>query len=157
MVDVHSQAGDAPDLHASQFSAPRPCRGHRDRTHGAFHGWLQTIFQAATQRFTTSRSRGRGFNLWYLFMNVGATLSGLAVDFIRLVLKVANVHVFTMGAITAGLCLLIGETMVRKEEQAATAAGGGGARSASEVEHKKPARQSCATCFASPPCCGSSS
>ncbi len=98
---------------------------------------LQTIFQAATQRFTTSRSRAAGFNLWYLFMNVGATLSGLAVDFIRLVLKVANVHVFTMGAITAGLCLLIGETMVRREDQAETAAEGA-QRVGEAVERKNP-------------------
>ena len=63
---------------------------------------IQTIFQAATQRLTTPRSRGAGFNLWYLFMNVGATLPACRSDFIRLILHAANVHVFTMGAITAG-------------------------------------------------------
>ena len=37
-----------------------------------FTAAIQTIFQAATQRFTTRRSRSAGFNLWYLFMNIGA-------------------------------------------------------------------------------------
>jgi hypothetical protein len=78
---------------------------------------IQTIFQAATQRYTTKRSRSAGFNLWYLFMNVGAMLGGAAVDFVRLILRVPNVHIFTLGAITAALCLVAGETLVRNEEQ----------------------------------------
>jgi len=97
---------------------------------------IQTIFQAATQRYTTPRSRGAGFNLWYLFMNVGATLAGLAVDFVRLILHVPNVHIFTMGAITAALCLVVGETMVRKEEQLGGTGESGSA--AERVERKTP-------------------
>ncbi len=97
---------------------------------------IQTIFQAATQRYTTARSRGAGFNLWYLFMNVGATLAGLSVDFVRLFLRVHNVHIFTMGAVTAALCLVIGETMVRREEQLRQP--GDPETSADRVEHKNP-------------------
>jgi MFS family permease len=82
-----------------------------------FTAAIQTIFQAATQRYTTKKSRSAGFNLWYLFMNVGAMLGGAAVDFVRLILKVSNVHIFTMGAITALLCLVAGEIMVRREAQ----------------------------------------
>jgi MFS family permease len=78
---------------------------------------IQTIFQAATQRYTTKKSRSAGFNLWYLFMNVGAMLGGAAVDVVRLALKVPNAHIFTMGAALAVLCLVVGETLVRKEEQ----------------------------------------
>jgi hypothetical protein len=33
---------------------------------------------------------------------------------------VPNVHIFTMGAVTAALCLVVGEMMVRKEEQLRT-------------------------------------
>lgn len=36
-----------------------------------FMAAIQTVFQASCQRFTTKRSRSAGFNLWYLFMNVG--------------------------------------------------------------------------------------
>ncbi len=82
-----------------------------------FMAAIQTIFQAATQRYTTRRSRSAGFNLWYLFMNVGAAAGGYAIDFVRLTLKVPNVHIFTMGVVTAVLCLIVGETMVRREVQ----------------------------------------
>jgi len=82
-----------------------------------FTAAIQTIFQASTQRYTTKKSRSAGFNLWYLFMNVGAMLGGAAVDVVRLALKVPNVHIFTMGAALAVLCLVVGETLVRNEDQ----------------------------------------
>jgi MFS family permease len=82
-----------------------------------FMAAIQTIFQAATQRFTTKRSRSAGFNLWYLFMNIGAAAGGAAVDVVRIWLKVGNVHIFTLGVITAVLCLLVGELMVHREQQ----------------------------------------
>lgn len=82
-----------------------------------FMAGLQTIFQAATNRFTTRRSRSAGFNLWYLFMNIGGAAAGFAVDIVRQVLKVPNVHIFTLGVITAVLCLIVGKLMVRNEEQ----------------------------------------
>jgi hypothetical protein len=82
-----------------------------------FMAAIQTIFQAATQRYTTKRSRSAGFNLWYLFMNIGAAAGGAAVDIVRIWLKVGNVHIFTLGAITAVLCLLVGELMVHREQQ----------------------------------------
>ncbi|MDD2763503.1 MAG: MFS transporter [Opitutaceae bacterium] len=82
-----------------------------------FMAGIQTIFQAATQRYTAQRARSAGFNLWYLFMNIGAATGGAAVDIVRLKLKVANVHIFTMGVATAVLCLVFGELMVRREKQ----------------------------------------
>ncbi|HLP07521.1 MAG TPA: MFS transporter [Opitutaceae bacterium] len=82
-----------------------------------FMAAIQTIFQAATQRFTTAKSRSAGFNLWYLFMNIGAAAGGYSIDFVRLHLKIANVHIFTMGVVMAVLCLIVGELMVRNEAQ----------------------------------------
>ena len=78
---------------------------------------VQTTFQAATNRFTSKRSRGAGFNLWYLFMNIGAAAAGFSIDIIRRALDLPNVHVFTMGVITAALCLVVRVTMIRREEQ----------------------------------------
>ncbi len=86
-----------------------------------FMAGIQTVFQAATQRYTTRRSRSAGFNLWYLFMNIGAAAGGYSIDFVRLVLKVPNVHIFTMGVGTAVLCLITSELMVRREQQLAGA------------------------------------
>jgi MFS family permease len=82
-----------------------------------FTAGIQTVFQASTQRYTTKKSRSAGFNLWYLFMNVGAAAGGAAVDIVRLKLRVGNVHIFTLGVATAVLCLICGEFMVRKEQQ----------------------------------------
>ena len=82
-----------------------------------FMAAIQTIFQASCQRFTTRRSRSAGFNLWYLFMNVGAAAGGFMVDLVRLKLKLPSFHIFTLGVITAALCLLVGFFMVRREEQ----------------------------------------
>ena len=104
-----------------------------------FVAGIQTVFQSACQRFTTKRSRSAGFNLWYLFMNVGAAAAGFSIDIIRKLLHLPNVHVFTMGVLTAVLCLLVGSFMIKREEQLAgpdeaTEAQTGEA----EVQHKRP-------------------
>jgi predicted MFS family arabinose efflux permease len=100
-----------------------------------FMAAIQTVFQAATQRFTTKKSRSAGFNLWYLFMNIGAAAGGYAIDFVRLQLKVANVHIFTMGVGTAVLCLIAAELMIRDETQLRDAEEG--PESAAEKPQKK--------------------
>jgi MFS family permease len=82
-----------------------------------FMAAIQTVFQAACQRFTTKRSRSAGFNLWYLFMNIGAAAAGFMIDIVRKLLHLPNVHIFTMGVITAVLCLVAGLIMVRREKQ----------------------------------------
>jgi predicted MFS family arabinose efflux permease len=82
-----------------------------------FMAGVQTLFQSATQRFTTRRSRSAGFNLWYLFMNIGAAAGGFSIDIVRQVLGLANVHIFTMGVGCAALCWITGVVTVRREEQ----------------------------------------
>ena len=66
-----------------------------------FMAGIQTVFQSACQRFTTKRSRSAGFNLWYLFMNIGAAAAGFSIDIVRKLLHLPNVHIFTMGVVTA--------------------------------------------------------
>ncbi|MEI6176231.1 MAG: MFS transporter [Verrucomicrobiota bacterium] len=84
-----------------------------------FQAGIQTSFQAATARFTTRRSRSAGFNLWYLFSNLGGVAAGLSVDTLRVWLKIpnANTHVFTMGVVTTTLCLVATTALIRREEQ----------------------------------------
>ncbi len=82
-----------------------------------FMAGIQTIFQSATQRYTTKKSRSAGFNLWYLFMNIGAAAGGAAIDIVRLQLKVPNVHIFSMGVVLAALCWVVAELLVRREDQ----------------------------------------
>jgi MFS family permease len=82
-----------------------------------FMAAVQTIFQAACQRYTTRRSRSAGFNLWYLFMNIGAAAGGFMIDVVRKLLHLPNVHIFTMGVVTAVLCYLTCLALVRRENQ----------------------------------------
>jgi MFS family permease len=82
-----------------------------------FMASIQTVFQSSCQRYTTKRSRSAGFNLWYLFMNIGAGAGTIMIDVLRLKLHLANAHIFTMGAVTAALCLVVGVLFVRKEDQ----------------------------------------
>ena len=104
-----------------------------------FMAGLQTIFQSATNRFTTRRSRSAGFNLWYLFMNVGAAAAGFAIDIVRKVLNVPNVHIFTLGVIAAALCLIVGRMMVHNEDQLVSPDDPPDAqKEEKKVEHKNP-------------------
>jgi MFS family permease len=82
-----------------------------------FMAGIQTVFQSSCKRFTTKRSRSAGFNLWYLFMNIGAAGAGFSIDIVRKVLHLPNVHIFTMGVVTALLCLVVGMLMVKREAQ----------------------------------------
>jgi MFS family permease len=84
-----------------------------------FMAMLQTVFQSANKRFTTSRSRSAGFNLWYLFMNIGAFAAGILIDALRLWWKVpnANTHIFTFGVFSAVICLIVALFTIRREDQ----------------------------------------
>jgi MFS family permease len=78
---------------------------------------VQTIFQSANKRYTNERSRSAGFNLWYLFMNIGAASAGVLVDVVRLSLGLSTTWVIGTGMLTSFLCLGVMMMMVRREEQ----------------------------------------
>ena len=82
-----------------------------------FMSMLQTVFQAGNRRFTTSRSRGAGFNLWYLFMNVGAAGGGFLIDIIYLHMDLPHFHVFTFGVITGVLELVVLAATIHNTDQ----------------------------------------
>jgi POT family proton-dependent oligopeptide transporter len=82
-----------------------------------FVAMIQTVYQAANKRFTTKSSRGAGFNLWYLFMNVGAFAAGLLIDFVHQLLHLPYSHLFTVAIIFHVLCLFLAVILVRREEQ----------------------------------------
>jgi MFS family permease len=104
-----------------------------------FTAAIQTIFQSGCRRFTTKRSRSAGFNLWYLFMNIGAAAGGVSIDVVRKYLHLHNVHIFTMGAMLAAASLAVGLTMIRNEEQLVGPDEPPGSRAEeAKVEHKPP-------------------
>ncbi|MHC4787387.1 MAG: MFS transporter, partial [Planctomycetota bacterium] len=82
-----------------------------------FMAMLITVFQAGNRRFTNKRSRGPGFNLWYLFMNIGAAGGGFLIDIIYLRLGLPHFHVFTFGIVTGILCLLCTALFIRNTDQ----------------------------------------
>jgi MFS family permease len=82
-----------------------------------FAAMVQTLFQAGNKRFTTKRSRGAGFNLWYLFMNVGAAASGFAIDVFFLNLGLPRFHIFTLGVVLRLACVVLTWLTIRRAEQ----------------------------------------
>jgi MFS family permease len=78
---------------------------------------VQTMLQAANRRFTTAKSRGPGFNLWYLFMNVGAAGGGFLIDLVRKNLELPNSYIILVGVFTAVICMAVGYLVIRREEQ----------------------------------------
>ena len=82
-----------------------------------FMAMVQTVFQAANKRFTTKKSRSAGFNLWYLFMNIGAAAGGFLIDIVRKGLNLPNSHIFTFGVFTGVLCTVVTLIFIRREDQ----------------------------------------
>ncbi|MBC7658569.1 MAG: MFS transporter [Chitinophagaceae bacterium] len=78
---------------------------------------VQTVFQSTNKRFTNTSSRSAGFNLWYLFMNIGAATSGFLIDEVRLVLKLSNTWIIGTGIVTSVVSLILMLLFVRREEQ----------------------------------------
>ncbi len=78
---------------------------------------VQTLFQSAIKRYTNDKSRSAGFNLWYLFMNIGGAAAGILVDLVRLNLGLSSTWVMGTGILTSFASLGVMLLMVRREEQ----------------------------------------
>lgn len=82
---------------------------------------VQTVFQSAVRRYTSTRARAAGFSMWYLVMNVGAALGGFVIDFVRLTLKTNNTWIINIGVGSAILCTILTMLFIRSEMQVAAA------------------------------------
>ncbi len=82
-----------------------------------FAAMVQTLFQAGNKRFTTKRSRGAGFNLWYLFMNVGAAASGFAIDVFFLELGLPRFHIFTLAVVLRVVSIGVTWLTIKRTDQ----------------------------------------
>jgi MFS family permease len=82
-----------------------------------FLGMSTTSYQAANRRFTTGRSRGAGFNLWYLIMNIGAFAGGAVLDIVRLFLRWDTIHIISFGLVCSVLGFVLIFPLIRTEEQ----------------------------------------
>ncbi|MFH1143808.1 MAG: MFS transporter [Candidatus Eisenbacteria bacterium] len=82
---------------------------------------VQTVFQSAIRRYTSSRARSAGFSLWYLVMNIGAACGGFVIDIVRLDFHADNTWIVNIGVVTAILCTLLTFLFIRHELQIRTA------------------------------------
>ncbi len=71
---------------------------------------VQTLYQAANRRFSSERSRGASFNVWYLLMNLGGIGAGwllrgltrtLGLDWPWVVVAGAGITVISLGLVLA--------------------------------------------------------
>lgn len=82
-----------------------------------FMSMMQTVYQAGNKRFTTKASRGAGFNLWYMAMNIGAAGGGFVVDIFYLNLHLPRFQLMTMGAVLGLINILLGIMLIRRTDQ----------------------------------------
>ncbi|MFH0900588.1 MAG: MFS transporter [Pseudomonadota bacterium] len=80
---------------------------------------VQTVAQAANKRYTSKRSRGAGFNLWYAFVNIGGTAAGLLMDLVRVTFRLANANTWIVlfTVVAAGSAIVLLAILVRNEDQ----------------------------------------
>jgi POT family proton-dependent oligopeptide transporter len=76
-----------------------------------------TMYQAANRRFTTRRSRGAGFNVWYLAMNFGYFWGSLSIDIVRKWLGLPNAYILVVSMVTLAACVLVARFAITSEEQ----------------------------------------
>ncbi len=85
---------------------------------------MAPVVTAGLRKYTTEETRGTGFNMYYLLMNVGAIAAGLLIDEIRnhFDLAIAYNLIFDFGfimSVVAALCaFLIREKGSEKKEEA---------------------------------------
>ena len=70
---------------------------------------VQTLYQAANRRFSSDRSRGASFNVWYLLMNLGGIGAGWLIDGVHRSYGLGWGWVIAAGGaitlVTLGVCL----------------------------------------------------
>ncbi len=76
-----------------------------------------TAYQTANKRFSSKRSRGASYNVWYLVMNLGGVIGGLSVDLIRKTLELDITYILALGVIAAGISIITSLILVRKIDE----------------------------------------
>jgi len=76
-----------------------------------------TAYQTANKRFSTERSRGASYNVWYLIMNLGGVVGGLSVDLVRKTLELDITYILALGIIAAVLSVIASLFLIRKIDE----------------------------------------
>jgi len=77
---------------------------------------MRTTFQAANKRFSSKAAQGPAFNLWYLFMNLGAVFAGLVVSLLMKQMGLSTTYVVFVGIVTSALGVLATLALIRSDE-----------------------------------------
>lgn len=67
------------------------------------------VTSTGVRRFTTKKARPTGFNMYYLIMNIGAILAGLAVQYFRDTFGevASNMYILDFGFATSLICIIL--------------------------------------------------
>jgi len=76
-----------------------------------------TVYQSANRRFSTKRSRGASFLLWYMIMNIGGVIGGLLITLVRQILEIDITYIFAFGAGLSYLAFLLSLFLIRRIQQ----------------------------------------
>lgn len=74
-----------------------------------------TVNHVGNRRFSTPRSQGAAFNVWYIVVNIGAVGAGLLVDFVHLTLKLDFAWIITFGLFDAVVALPMAMFWIRDD------------------------------------------
>jgi dipeptide/tripeptide permease len=77
--------------------------------------FVQPPLSAAIRRYTSTETRGAGFNLWYLTMQLGAIAALFLLDFLRI--SVGNYSLMLAGSAAGLTSLLVTFLFIKREEQ----------------------------------------
>ena len=77
----------------------------------------QTAYQTANKRFSSKRSRGASYNIWYLIMNMGGVAGGLSVDLVRKTYNLDITYILALGIVAGILSVIASIFLIRKSDE----------------------------------------
>ena len=78
---------------------------------------IGTVYQIGNKRFTSKKSQAAGFNIWYIFMNIGALCAGLLVEVVTNIQKLPVEYVLISAIVTTTLSIVVAFLTVTSNEQ----------------------------------------
>jgi len=78
---------------------------------------IGTVYQIGNKRFTSKKSQAAGFNIWYIFMNIGALCAGLLVEVVTNIQKLPVEYVLLSAIVTTLFSIIVAFFTVTSNEQ----------------------------------------
>jgi MFS family permease len=78
---------------------------------------IGTVYQIGNKRFTSKKSQAAGFNIWYIFMNIGALFAGLLYEVVVNIQKLPVEYVLLSAIVTTLFSILVAFLTITSNEQ----------------------------------------